>query len=104
MKTAKWRLGVALAATIVLVGADAPAQQPAGIHRIGILIPTSASFLSARVDTFRQRLRQLGYVEGKNIFIEYRHAEGKAERLPELAAELVRLKVDIVTPICFAAL
>ena len=96
MKTAKWRLGVALAATIVLVGADAPAQQPAGIHRIGILIPTSASFLSARVDTFRQRLRQLGYVEGKNIFIEYRHAEGKAERLPELAAELVRLKVDII--------
>jgi putative ABC transport system substrate-binding protein len=49
-----------------------------------------------RVDGFRQRLRELGYVEGKNIIIEYRYAEGKLERLPELAAELVRLKVDVI--------
>jgi len=77
----------------------ARAQQPARIHRIGILSPASGSFFSARVDAFRQRLRQLGYVEGKNIFIEYRHAEGKAERLPDLAAELVRLKVDIIVTI-----
>ena len=70
--------------------------QPARIPRIGILIPASASFLSARVEAFRQRLRELGYVEGKNIFIEYRHTEGKGERLPDLAAELVRLKVDII--------
>ncbi|MBI2180950.1 MAG: ABC transporter substrate-binding protein [Deltaproteobacteria bacterium] len=74
----------------------AQAQQAKKIHRIGILIPPSASFLSARVEAFRQRLRELGYVEGKNIFIEYRYAEGKLERLPDLAAELVRLKVDVI--------
>jgi putative ABC transport system substrate-binding protein len=53
------------------------------------------SFNSARVEALRQRLRELGYVEGKNIVIEYRYAEGKLERLPDLAAELVRLKVDV---------
>ena len=74
----------------------ARAQQPARIPRVGILIPPSASFFSARVEAFRQRLRELGYVEGKNIFIEYRYAEGKLERLPDLAAELVRLKVDVI--------
>ena len=72
------------------------AQQPARIHRIGILSPVSGSVFSARVEAFRQRLRELGYVEGKNILIEYRYAEGKGERLPDLAAELVRLKVDII--------
>ena len=77
-------------------GAVAEAQQPAKIHRIGILSPASASFFSARVEAFRQRLRELGYVEGKNIVIEYRYTEGKRERLPELAAELVRLKVDVI--------
>ncbi len=56
----------------------AQAQQPARIHRIGILIASSASSFSARVEAFRQRLRELGYVEGKNIVIEYRYAEGKA--------------------------
>ena len=84
---------------VVSLAVIAEAQQPARIHRIGILIPTSESNLSARVETFRQRLRELGYVEGKNIFIEYRYADGKLERLPDLADELVRLKVDvIVTP------
>ena len=67
-----------------------------GIPRIGILIPSSASFFSARLEAFRRRLRELGYVEGKNIVIEYRYAEGKPERLPDLAAELVRLKVDVI--------
>ena len=57
---------------------------------------SSASFYAPRVEAFRQRLRELGYVEGKNIVIEYRYAEGKLERLPELAAELVRLKVDVI--------
>jgi ABC-type uncharacterized transport system substrate-binding protein len=70
------------------------AQQPARIHRIGILIPTSAQ--STRVEAFRRRLRELGYVEGKNIVIEYRFSDGKRERLPDLAAELVRLKVDVI--------
>jgi putative ABC transport system substrate-binding protein len=74
----------------------AEAQQPARILRIGILIPSSASFYSSRVEALRQRLRDHGYVEGKNILIEYRYAEGKLERLPDLAAELVRLKVDVI--------
>jgi len=78
-----------------MCGAVARAQQPAEIPRIGILIPSSASS-SARVEAFRRRLRELGYVEGKNITIEYRYAEGKLERLPDLAAELVQLKVDVI--------
>ena len=80
----------------MICGAVAEAQQPARIPRIGILAAPSASFLSPRVEAFRQRLRELGYVEGKNIVIEYRYAEGKLERLPDLAAELVRLKVDVI--------
>ena len=79
-----------------MCGARAEAQQPARIPRIGILAAPSASFFSARVEALRQRLRELGYVEGKNIVIEYRYAEGKLERLPDLAAELVRLKVDVI--------
>ncbi len=66
-----------LGALLLALGLPAQAQQPAGIPRIGILIPASASFFSARVEAFRQRLRELGYVEGKNIVIEYRYAEGK---------------------------
>ncbi len=86
-----------LLATFVLASASlAEAQQPARIFRIGILIGASASLNSARVEAFRQRLRELGYVEGKNIVIEYRYAEGKLERLPDLAAELLRLKVDVI--------
>jgi putative ABC transport system substrate-binding protein len=60
------------------------------------LNPTSSSFFLPRVEAFRQRLRELGYVEGKNILIEYRYAEGKFERLTDLAAELVQLKVDVI--------
>ena len=74
-------------------------QQPAKIPRIGFLIPVSASTLSARVEAFRQGLHELGYVEGKNIVIEWRSAEGKADRLPALAAELVRLKVDVIVTV-----
>jgi putative ABC transport system substrate-binding protein len=74
----------------------AEAQQAARILRIGILIAGSASFYSARVEAFRRRLRELGYVEGKNIVIEYRYTEGKQEQLPDLAAELVSLKVDVI--------
>ena len=86
-----------LATPLLLACIDlAEAQQPTRIPRIGIVIAASASFYSARIETFRQRLRELGYVEGKNIAIEYRYAEGKLERLPDLAAELVRLKVDVI--------
>ena len=79
-----------------MCGAVVQAQQPARIHRIGILSPSSGSVFSARVEAFRQRLRELGYVEGKNIVIEYRYAGGKEDRFPDLAAELVRLKVDVI--------
>jgi putative ABC transport system substrate-binding protein len=72
------------------------AQQPARSPRIGILAPLSASFFSARLEAFRQRLRELGYVEGKNIVIEIRYADGKLERMSDLAAELVQLKVDVI--------
>jgi putative tryptophan/tyrosine transport system substrate-binding protein len=81
---------------LLAVGVKAEAQQPARIPRIGILIPGSASLYSARLEALRQRLRELGYVEGKNIVIEYRYADGKLDRLPDLAAELVRLKVDVI--------
>ena len=72
------------------------AQQPAKVPRIGYLIGTFPSVDSARIKPFRQGLRELGYVEGKNIIIEWRYAEEKPERMSELAAELVRLKVDII--------
>src|SRR6266550_988455 len=71
-------------------------QQPTKIPRIGYLTGVSPSTNSARHETFRQGLRELGYVEGKNIVIEWRSAEGKFDRLPALAAELVHLKVDII--------
>jgi len=75
---------------------SARAQQPTKIPRIGFLNATSPSTVAARLEAFRQGLRELGYVEGKNIVVEYRWAEGKIERLPDLATELVRLKVDVI--------
>jgi ABC-type uncharacterized transport system substrate-binding protein len=75
---------------------SAEAQQPTKTPRIGYLAANSLSAFSDRVEAFRQGLRELGYVEGKTILIEWRSAEGKLDRLPELAAELVRLKVDII--------
>ena len=74
----------------------AEAQQPTKIPRIGFLAAVSLSANSARFEAFRQGLRELGYIEGKNIIIEWRSSEGKADRLPGLAAELVRLKVDMI--------
>jgi putative ABC transport system substrate-binding protein len=74
----------------------AQAQQAKKVPRIGFLIASTASANSARVEAFRQGLRELGYVEGKNIVIESRYAEGKIDRLPVLAADLVRLKVDVI--------
>jgi putative ABC transport system substrate-binding protein len=92
----KW-LGLSVIAFVLAVtGVLAQAQQTAKIPLIGFLGASSASFLSARIVTFRQGLRELGYVEGKNIAIEYRFADGMNDRLPELVAELVSLKVDII--------
>jgi putative tryptophan/tyrosine transport system substrate-binding protein len=87
---------LALSALLFALSFPAEAQQPTKIPRIGYV---SGSFLStspARREAFRQGLRELGYVEGKNIVIEQRYADGKFDRLPALAAELVRLKVDII--------
>ena len=85
-----------LVTLVVLVSTFAEAQQPRKVPRIGYLGATSRSTNPARSEAFRQGLRDLGYVEGKNIVIEYRFAEGKLDRLPALASELVRLKVDVV--------
>jgi ABC-type uncharacterized transport system substrate-binding protein len=75
---------------------SAQAQQPMKISHIGVLIGASASAVVARTEAFRQGLRELGHIEGKNIVIEWRYAEGKPARLPALATELVRLKVDVI--------
>jgi putative ABC transport system substrate-binding protein len=92
----KW-LGLSVIAFVLLLaGVVAPAQQPTKIPRIGWLAGASLSAQSARTEAFRQGLRDLGYVEGKNIVIEWRYAEGKVDRLPDLVAELVRLKVDVI--------
>jgi len=86
-----------LLATVLLTTAPpAKAQQPAKIPRIGYLTAGSLSAESARIKAFRQGLREFGYVERKNIVIEWRSAEGKLDRLPALAAELVRLRVEVI--------
>jgi putative ABC transport system substrate-binding protein len=87
-----------LVATLVLVfGIAAEAQQPKKVPRIGYLSSVSTSSDSARSESIRAALRELGYIEGQNIAIEYRYTQGKVDRAPELAAEeLVRLKVDII--------
>ena len=86
----------ALILAVVLSGAAALAQQPNKLPRIGMLGSTSPALLAARYAAFRQGLRELGHVDGKNIAIEHRYAEGKLDRFPDLAAELVRAKVDII--------
>ena len=87
-----------IAFVLVVTEAVAQAQQPSNMPRIGWLSAGSASLEPApsHLRSFQQGLADLGYVEGKNIVIEQRYAEGKLDRLPELAAELVRLKVDII--------
>ena len=84
------------AVVILALVHPAAAQQQTKIPRIGFLSSLSPAVVSSRMDAFRQGLRELGYVEGKNIVIESRYAEGKLSRVPALAAELVRLKVDVI--------
>ena len=86
---------ICLLLTVLLPGLI-EAQQPAKIPRIGFLASASPSVVSDRFEAFQQGLRELGYVEGKNIVIEFRYAEGKLDQLPALAAELVALKVEIL--------
>jgi ABC-type uncharacterized transport system substrate-binding protein len=85
-----------LASVLLITVSLAEAQQPKKVPRIGYLSITDAATDSPRAEGLRLALRELGYIEGQNIAIEYRYAEGKNDRLPELAAELVRLKVDII--------
>jgi putative ABC transport system substrate-binding protein len=87
---------IALVVALTFGGAVALAQQPGKIFRIGYLDSSTASGSMVLVDVFRQELRKLGWIEEKNIIIESRFAEQKSERLPELAADLVRLKVDLI--------
>jgi putative ABC transport system substrate-binding protein len=87
---------LALCAMLLALCYSASAQQPGKIFRIGFLDGSTAAGMAGLVDAFRQELSKLGWTEGKNITIEYRFAEQKPERLPELAAELVRLKVDLI--------
>jgi putative ABC transport system substrate-binding protein len=92
----KWGGLVAIGVTFAMCGVVAQAQQPTKVPRIGYLGGASLSVNSVRIEAFKQGLRELGYVEGKNIVIEWRSAEGKLDRVPALAAELVRLKVDVI--------
>ena len=87
---------VALAVAFALCGAVAHAQQTGKISRIGFLDPSTASGSAVRLEVFRQELGKLGWIEGKNFTIEYRFGEEKPDRLPEFAADLVRLKVDLI--------
>jgi len=100
-------LAVVLAVSLALAPLAAEGQQAGKIYRIGMLETTSMALNAANLNAFRQGLRELGYVEGRNFMIEYRSADGRRERFPELATELVRLKVDVIltrgTPAVMAA-
>ena len=85
-----------LCALLFALCSSAEAQQPGKVLRIGFLDSSTASGIAVLVEAFRQELSKLGWIEGKNITIEYRFAEQKHERVPELAADLVRLKVDLI--------
>jgi|KBSMisStaDraftv2_1062788.scaffolds.fasta_scaffold80701_2 putative ABC transport system substrate-binding protein len=93
----RWRLTLfTMVATIFSIPSICAAQQPAKVVRLGYLTPIAQP---AREDVFRQELQRLGYIEGKNIAIEYRSANGRFELLPHLAAELAGLKVDVIVAV-----
>ena len=106
MKKVGW-FSILVAAAVLTFPVITEAQQTGKIFRMGILDPSTASGSAVRWEGLRQELSKLGWIEGKNIAIEYRFAEYKPERLPELAADLARLKVDLIvvagTPPAFAA-
>ena len=100
-------LAVVLALSLTSTLLAAEAQQPGKVYRVGVLDFVPATSNAANLSALRQGLRELGYVEGQNLVIEYRSADGQAERFPGLAGELVRLKVDVIvtrgTPAALAA-
>src|SRR5215475_12937036 len=87
---------LSLSAMVFALCVPVSAQQPGKVFRIGFLDPSTSTGMAVLVDAFRQELSKLGWIEGKNLTIEYRFADQKSERMPELAAELVRLKVDLI--------
>ena len=87
---------ILFAGAVLAFAVTAEAQQAKKVPRIGVLLTNPRAAMSARTEAFQHGLRELGYVEGKNIVIELRSADGKVDRLPELVAELVRLKVDCI--------
>ena len=103
----KWAKRFAFLVALTVCATKADAQQTGKIRRIGFLDASTASGMAVLIDTFRQQMSKLGWIEGRNITIEFRFAEQKLERLPELAVELVRLKVDLIvvvsTPSALAA-
>ena len=100
-------LGVPLVIALLAAPLAAEAQQAGKMYRLGVLETTSPALNAANFDAFRQGLQELGYVEGKNFIIEYRSTDGRPQRFPNLAIELVRLKVDLIltrgTPAALAA-
>src|SRR5712692_5115581 len=92
----KW-LGLSVIAFVLVVGGGmAEAQQPKKIAKIGYLLASTPAAVAQNIEAFRQGLRELGYVDGKNFVLELRYGEGRAERISELARELVGLKVDVI--------
>src|SRR5947207_2778354 len=96
IQSLKWWGIFAIIFTLTFGVVAAAAQQPKKVPRLGYLSSTDPTRESSRSAAIREALRELGYIEGKNIAIEYRYAQGNTDRLPELAAELVRLKVDVI--------
>src|SRR5712691_1433130 len=96
MRYSAIRCMITLILSLLTVPLTSTAQQAAKVPRLGLRIPGSSSDFAPRIEAYGHGLRDLGYVEGRNIAIEYRFAEGQADRLPGLAAELVRLKMDVI--------
>jgi len=95
MKKVGWS-SILVAAVLLTVAVVAEAQQPKKVARICFLGASNASTEAIYLKPFRERLREIGYVEEQNLTIEYRFSEGKVDRLPDLAAELVRLQCDVI--------
>jgi len=89
-------IGVALCALVLALGFSVEAQQPKKVSRIGYLSSSDPASESTRAEAIRLALRERGYIEGENIAFEYRYSEGRRRRYDELAADLVRLKVDLI--------